>query len=177
MDYRGCLFIGVIIFFLLLYWVRKFGKKPSVAKTANARNFILFVLDLVLVAGGMAIALWSIQITSGGKQLTPTQLSQLNMWVNEYFNLLWTLAGIALGAFILMVGQYISGEREDKNKVSKDKREKEIRDISNDIWIKAGRPSGYSVEHWLKAEAIWEESNKKREPIWKKIQQKLKTKN
>lgn len=36
-------------------------------------------------------------------------------------------------------------------------REEEIRLIAYKIWEEEGRPHGCDVEHWLKAEAVWEE--------------------
>ncbi len=34
-------------------------------------------------------------------------------------------------------------------------REQEIRGIAYEIWIKEGRPTGHALEHWLRAEAVW----------------------
>ena len=39
-------------------------------------------------------------------------------------------------------------------------REDEIRTIAYDIWEKENRPDGREVEHWLKAETIWERKQK-----------------
>jgi hypothetical protein len=35
-------------------------------------------------------------------------------------------------------------------------REEEIRLIAYSLWVRDGYPHGRAVEHWLKAEAIWE---------------------
>jgi hypothetical protein len=44
---------------------------------------------------------------------------------------------------------------------SKMGREDEIRMIAHDIWEQEGCLDGHDREHWLKAEAIWEENQKK----------------
>ncbi|MBN1189631.1 MAG: DUF2934 domain-containing protein [Dehalococcoidales bacterium] len=35
-------------------------------------------------------------------------------------------------------------------------REEEIRLIAYSLWVREGYPHGRAVEHWLRAEAIWE---------------------
>ena len=35
--------------------------------------------------------------------------------------------------------------------------EEEVRLIAYEIWEQKGRPDGQDLEHWLRAEAIWEE--------------------
>lgn len=41
--------------------------------------------------------------------------------------------------------------------MAKPKRDEEIRSIAYDLWLSEGRPDGRQSEHWLKAEAIWQE--------------------
>jgi hypothetical protein len=48
--------------------------------------------------------------------------------------------------------------KEEKNKVG---REDEIRLIARSIWEEEGCPDGLDHEHWLRAEAIWEERARK----------------
>jgi hypothetical protein len=38
-------------------------------------------------------------------------------------------------------------------------REEEIRLIAYSLWVREGFPHGRAVEHWLKAEAIWEKDH------------------
>ena len=40
-------------------------------------------------------------------------------------------------------------------------REDEIRLIAYSIWEEESCPDGHDCEHWFRAEAIWEEQNKK----------------
>lgn len=53
-------------------------------------------------------------------------------------------------------------------------RDEEIRQLAYRIWEQEGYPYGYEVQHWLKAEAIWQEKNgpkskpKRPEPVKKK---------
>ncbi len=35
-------------------------------------------------------------------------------------------------------------------------REEEIRLIAYSLWVREGYPHGRAIEHWLRAEAIWE---------------------
>jgi len=35
-------------------------------------------------------------------------------------------------------------------------REEEIKLIAYSLWVRDGYPHGRAIEHWLKAEAIWE---------------------
>lgn len=48
-------------------------------------------------------------------------------------------------------------------------RDAEIRELAYRIWQEEGYPHGYDVQHWLKAEAIWQE---KRRPKTKTKQSK-----
>jgi hypothetical protein len=40
------------------------------------------------------------------------------------------------------------------------KRDAEIRELAYRIWQADGYPHGYDVQHWLKAEAIWQEEHR-----------------
>ncbi len=44
-------------------------------------------------------------------------------------------------------------------------REDEIRLIAYGIWEQEGYVDGRDVEHWLKAEAIWEEKHKEKPKV------------
>jgi hypothetical protein len=48
------------------------------------------------------------------------------------------------------------------NRRSEMAREDEIRLIAYDIWQEDGCPNGRDCEHWIKAEALWEEKQKQR---------------
>jgi DUF2934 family protein len=39
-------------------------------------------------------------------------------------------------------------------------RDAEIRELAYRIWQEEGYPSGHAVQHWLKAEAIWQEKHR-----------------
>jgi hypothetical protein len=41
-------------------------------------------------------------------------------------------------------------------------REEEIRQLAYRLWQEEGRPDGYDVQHWLKAETIWLEEHRPR---------------
>jgi hypothetical protein len=44
-------------------------------------------------------------------------------------------------------------------------REQEVRELAYRLWQEEGCPDGYEVQHWLKAEVIWQEQNRpKRKP-------------
>jgi len=38
--------------------------------------------------------------------------------------------------------------------------QEQIRELAYRIWQAEGYPNGYDVQHWLKAEAIWQEKNR-----------------
>ncbi|MEQ4488774.1 MAG: DUF2934 domain-containing protein [Dehalococcoides mccartyi] len=44
-------------------------------------------------------------------------------------------------------------------------REEEIRLIAYSIWEQEGCCNGHDMEHWLRAEAIWEEKQEQRKDI------------
>lgn len=46
-----------------------------------------------------------------------------------------------------------------------DRREEEIRRIAYSLWVREGRCRGKAVEHWLKAEAIWEKDHEGKEVL------------
>ena len=39
-------------------------------------------------------------------------------------------------------------------------RDEQIRELAYRIWQEEGYPHGYEVQHWLKAEAIWQEKHR-----------------
>ena len=39
-------------------------------------------------------------------------------------------------------------------------RDAEIRELAYRFWQEEGYPHGYEVQHWLKAEAIWQEKHR-----------------
>jgi hypothetical protein len=39
-------------------------------------------------------------------------------------------------------------------------RDEEIRQVAYKLWQEEGYPHGYEVQHWLKAEAIWQEKHR-----------------
>ena len=39
-------------------------------------------------------------------------------------------------------------------------RDEEIREVAYKLWQEEGYPHGYEVQHWLKAEAIWQEKRR-----------------
>jgi DUF2934 family protein len=39
-------------------------------------------------------------------------------------------------------------------------RDEEIRQIAYRFWQEAGCPDGYEVQHWLKAELVWQEEHR-----------------
>ena len=39
-------------------------------------------------------------------------------------------------------------------------RDEEIREVAYRIWQEEGCPHGHEVQHWLKAQMIWEETNR-----------------
>jgi hypothetical protein len=41
-------------------------------------------------------------------------------------------------------------------------REQEIRELAYQIWQEEGCPQGCDVNHWLKAQMIWEKTNRPR---------------
>ena len=44
-------------------------------------------------------------------------------------------------------------------------REEEIRGLANKIWEQEGYPQGHDIEHWLYAEAIWQEKHRPKSKI------------
>lgn len=44
-------------------------------------------------------------------------------------------------------------------------RENEIRAIAYQVWEGEGRPEGRGLDHWLKAEAIWEARQRKQASV------------
>ncbi len=48
-------------------------------------------------------------------------------------------------------------------------REDEIRQIARHIWEEEGRGPGHADEHWSKAVSIWEERQKHKNGVWKRI--------
>jgi hypothetical protein len=47
-------------------------------------------------------------------------------------------------------------------------RDQEIRELAYGIWQQEGCPQGYEVQQWLKAETIWQEEQRPREPEYSK---------
>jgi hypothetical protein len=43
-------------------------------------------------------------------------------------------------------------------------REEEIRQIAYRFWQEEGYRHGYDLQHWLKAEAIWQETHQQKKP-------------
>ena len=39
-------------------------------------------------------------------------------------------------------------------------RDEEIRQVAYKLWQEEGYPHGYEVQHWLKAETIWQEKHR-----------------
>jgi Protein of unknown function (DUF2934) len=39
-------------------------------------------------------------------------------------------------------------------------RDEEIREVAYKLWQEEGYPHGYEVQHWLKAEEIWQEKHR-----------------
>lgn len=54
---------------------------------------------------------------------------------------------------------YRSVEEDDKYWDYSDK-DHQIRSIAHRIWEEEGRPNGRHLEHWRKAEEIWQEQNR-----------------
>jgi hypothetical protein len=132
------------------------------AKTKKTANFILLISNLVFVAFGLALALWSIKLTAGGDKMSPAELSTLTSWINEYFVIVWVLVSIDLAFIGLFIIQTIITIQGFMNAKRESKKEDEIRAIAYDIWQREGCQDGHSSEYWSKARAIWEESKKKR---------------
>ena len=93
--------------------------------------------------------------------MTTAVLSRLDTAVTFYLYFAWVLAGIALGTFILFVGEIfvnLCGSIKAKRAA---KKEEEIRSIAYHIWGIEGRPYGRDMEHWLKAKESWEKGYKR----------------
>ena len=47
-------------------------------------------------------------------------------------------------------------------------REEEIKEIAYKIWEEEGYPHGWDMDHWFRAEIIWEEHHKPKKPVTRK---------
>ena len=55
---------------------------------------------------------------------------------------------------------YIESEEGRAMEGTETSREEEIRQLAYRLWQEEGRPDGYDVQHWLKAETIWLEEHR-----------------
>ena len=158
---RGILGI-ILLWFVFRTVTRKSAiARTTIAKTANTREYLLFVCNLVIVAIGTSIAVYALVVAAGASSMTTTELNQLVASAQSLIDFVWTLIGVAVGVFIIFVGEaslhLVNGIKAER----KVKRDDEIRPIAHAIWESQGCPNGHDREHWQKAEAIWKEQHKK----------------
>ncbi len=112
-------FISLFLFrFLWFFAVRKFPTfKNRIAQTAKTRDFLLFVGNLLLIAGAMVISLSALKITAGGDTMTPAELSQLTTGIDKYLAVVWILAGVAIGIFVFFLIEVCWGKKKDQTSV------------------------------------------------------------
>jgi len=115
---------GVVIFCFLRFILSSFTRKLPLAQTEKSRGFIILILNLVIVSGGLAITLYALNVTAGGAKMNEDQLAQLSQWVNSYFAFVWILAGVALGAILCWIAEIIIATRKKASKDSANKEEK-----------------------------------------------------
>lgn len=113
------LLLGIAIFYFLRFLWSSLEHKLPLAKTEKTRSFIILILNLVIVAGGLSVSLYALNITAGGAKMNEEQLAQLSQWVNSYFALVWILAGIALGAILCWIGEIIIASHKAKKTPAK----------------------------------------------------------
>jgi len=107
--------LGIIFFFVLRYSLLLIIPKISNwSQTEKTRNFILFVLNLVIVMAALAFTFWSVYITAlaGSGQMNYDQFvqlsNQLQSWINVYVAFIWIFIGIAAGGVILFLTQVVT---------------------------------------------------------------------
>lgn len=130
--------------------------KQALAKTSNIREFLLFVLNLVIVGSAISISIFALSVKEGGNTLTPSESSHLYQNAQYLMYIVWIFIGIALGACIIWVMQFIHFYQQ----ALREKKDNEIRKIAHAIWEEEGCPNGLDVDHWIKAEERWKKQRK-----------------
>jgi len=102
-------------FFLLFELFRPRINKTFISKTKKSRASISFLCNLILIIGGLAIALYALKITADGSKMNASDLEILNNWVSLYIALVWVLAGFLLGALIKFIFEAYESSKMEGN--------------------------------------------------------------
>jgi len=94
------LFLLGIGCYIVLRLLSPLIRKLPLAKTKISREYAFFILNLIIVFGGITISLYALKFTAAGDKMNDTQLNQISQWVNNYFTLIWVFSGIAAAAVL-----------------------------------------------------------------------------
>ncbi len=118
-------FVFVLILWLILYGITRIFPvfKTAITKTANTRELALFMLNLVIVATGISVAVDALVIAAGGNNMTTEQLTSLAASAQGLIHMVYTLVGAALGAIVIWIIHLVMSimtERKSSHQKSKD---------------------------------------------------------
>ena len=116
---------GFVVFYILYFSMHNYFRKYKEIFSAKTLGFVLLAGNLLIVASGMFISLFTLKASVGG-ELTEVQLNQISIWVNEYLALCYWLLGTFLAAIVLFIAQALlairTQRREEVKQVSKENR-------------------------------------------------------
>ena len=82
--------------------------------------------------------------------------------IQVIMDVIWVTIGIAAGAFVVVVYEFLLSMTTDIADKKKAKRDSKIRPIAYRIWKDKGCPIGRDIENWQEAEAILREQHNRR---------------
>ena len=120
-------YITVFIAYLLYRLFKRYIKRIPFRKVSSSTNWILFVCNLAITLGGLAISLYAIGISEGIITMSDSDKAQLALSINQYIYLVWMMFGILVASMIIWFAQLFKKEENqqiDTGKVNRDFRKK-----------------------------------------------------
>jgi len=115
-----CLLFGfliTLIIYLIYIWFIKphFGIKATLSKTTGTINFLLFISNAIIVAGGLTLSLYALGISTRVIKMSPSEKVQLASSIYNYIYFFWMMIGILIAVVIIWFLQLYTFTRKHDN--------------------------------------------------------------
>jgi beta-lactamase regulating signal transducer with metallopeptidase domain len=106
-------YLAVLVVVAIYQLFKGYIKRIPFRKTTKTTNLILFICNLVITLGGLAISLYALGISVGIITMSDSEKAQLAASINTYIYLVWAGFGIIFACIILWASQMF--KRDESN--------------------------------------------------------------
>ena len=103
-------YLAVTVGTILYTIFKNIIKRIPFRKTAKTTNFLIFICNLSITLGGLAISLYALGISEGIITMSASEKAQLASSINLYIYLVWMMFGIIVACIIIWILQFFRGD-------------------------------------------------------------------